>query len=299
MGKLNLLSRIQYLYKYENKNIIQYLKEISNTSSNSMEDILISYDFQAGTYTKSYKENPNAKKHHLKNLIEVLDDLNGCKTILEVGVGEATSLLEIIKSSRVNYDKIFGFDLSWSRIKYAKKLLEEVQLSDVELFTGDLFNMPLANNSIDLVYTVHTLEPNGGKELEALKELYRVANKYVVLVEPYYEGANNEAKERMDRLGYIKGLEDKINQLGYKILLNKALNNDMNPLNPANIIVIEKQKDDHKSSAILCCPITKSPLKFIKGCYYSEESLLAYPLIDGIPCLLSNNAIIATKFLDD
>ncbi|CAM5272174.1 Methyltransferase domain-containing protein OS=Lysinibacillus sphaericus OX=1421 GN=LS41612_21290 PE=4 SV=1 [Lysinibacillus sphaericus] len=66
--------------------------------------------------------------------------------------------------------------------------------------------MPLANNSIDLVYTVHALEPNGGKELEALKELYRVASKYVVLVEPYYEGANSEAKERMDRLGYIKGI---------------------------------------------------------------------------------------------
>ncbi|CAM5272253.1 Methyltransferase domain-containing protein OS=Lysinibacillus sphaericus OX=1421 GN=LS41612_21290 PE=4 SV=1 [Lysinibacillus sphaericus] len=129
--------RIQYLYKHETIDIIQYFKEIYSIlqDTESIEDILISYDFQAGNCTKCYKRNPNAKKHHLKNLIEVLDDLNGCKTILEVGVGEATSLLEIIKSSRVNYDKIFGFDLSWSRIKYAKKLLEEGQLSEVELFT--------------------------------------------------------------------------------------------------------------------------------------------------------------------
>jgi len=32
--------------------------------------------------------------------------------------------------------------------------------------------------------------------------------------------------------------------------------------------------------------------------FFSKESLLAYPVIEEIPCLLPQNAIVATKFLD-
>lgn len=49
----------------------------------------------------------------------------------------------------------------------------------------------------------------------------------------------------------------------------------------------------------LCCPITKTPLLKLESCYYSKESLLAYPILEGIPCLLNNNAIISTKMLED
>ena len=45
---------------------------------------------------------------------------------------------------------------------------------------GDMFNLPITDDSIDLVYTVHALEPNGGKEKEALKELYRITKKYLM-----------------------------------------------------------------------------------------------------------------------
>jgi uncharacterized protein YbaR (Trm112 family) len=49
---------------------------------------------------------------------------------------------------------------------------------------------------------------------------------------------------------------------------------------------------------LLCCPITKTDLIKMNDAYYSKESLLAYPIINGTPCLLPNNAIIATHFLD-
>lgn len=53
-------------------------------------------------------------------------------------------------------------------------------------------------------------------------------------------------------------------------------------------------KNDVKSS--FCCPTTKTPLKFINGAYYSHKSLLAYPVLNGIPCLTKENAIVAAKF---
>lgn len=43
----------------------------------------------------------------------------------------------------------------------------------------------------------HALEPNCGKEEEALRKCLRVARKAVVLVEPVYELASAEAQARM------------------------------------------------------------------------------------------------------
>jgi uncharacterized protein YbaR (Trm112 family) len=37
----------------------------------------------------------------------------------------------------------------------------------------------------------------------------------------------------------------------------------------------------------------------IRDNYFSKESLLLYPIIEMIPCLLPENAIIATHYLDE
>jgi ubiquinone/menaquinone biosynthesis C-methylase UbiE len=102
--------------------------------------------------------------------------------------------------------KVFGFDISWSRVKFAKKLVEEYNMKNVNLFTANLFEIPLLDNSIDIVYTSHSLEPNGGKEKQALKELFRIAKNYIVLLEPSYELASTDARERMINHGYITNL---------------------------------------------------------------------------------------------
>jgi ubiquinone/menaquinone biosynthesis C-methylase UbiE len=33
-----------------------------------------------------------------------------------------------------------------------------------DLVVADLFHIPFADNSVDVVYTSHSLEPNGGRE---------------------------------------------------------------------------------------------------------------------------------------
>src|SRR5688500_6437781 len=99
--------------------------------------------------------------------------------------------------------EILGFDISWSRLKFAKEFLNDFNINNVTLFTANLFEIPLQDDSIDVVYTSHSIEPNGGKEKEALKELYRVTRKYLVLLEPSFEFASDEARARMKQHGYV------------------------------------------------------------------------------------------------
>lgn len=296
MDKLLLLHKIKELYS-ENENIIAYLKKKNNKEQNTLEDILISYDFQAGAYTQGYKENPTHKDEYCTYISAVLDNLGEYNSIVEAGVGEATTLGIVLSKVKRKPKQFYGFDISWSRIKYANTFMEELGFEDVELFTGDLFNMPLKDNSIDIVYTSHSIEPNGGREEDALKELYRVANKYLVLLEPSYELANEEAQKRMKEHGYVTELLCTAQRLGYKIIEHRLFDVSANPLNPTGLLIIEKSGSEEIENP-LCCPVTKTNILKQKNAFYSEDSLLAYPIIDNIPCLLPQNAIIATKFLD-
>ncbi len=55
MDKLKILSKIKEIYE-NGGNIIQYLKNLDGANTNSIEDIMISYDFQAGSYYNNYKK---------------------------------------------------------------------------------------------------------------------------------------------------------------------------------------------------------------------------------------------------
>lgn len=296
MDKLSILNKIKEIYA-NNENIIDYLKSINNEEKTSLEDILISYDFQAGTYTKAYKNDPRSKNEYCYYLAKIINDLGEYNSILEAGVGEATTLAVTLSQLAKQPEKSYGFDISWSRIKYANKLTQEMNLKNVHLFTGDLFNMPLKDHSIDIVYTSHSVEPNGGREREALQELYRVTNKFLILLEPAYELASEVARTRMKQHGYITNLFGTAKDLGYNILEHRLFEISSNPLNPTGIIVIKKEAGDSVASPI-CCPVTKMDIYKKDHAYYSKDSMLAYPILNDIPCLLPQNAIIATKFLD-
>ncbi|MDR3602245.1 MAG: methyltransferase domain-containing protein [Desulfosporosinus sp.] len=296
MEHKKILSRIKSLYS-ENTNIIKYLKELDKSNINSIEDILISYDFQAGTYYQDYKKDPSFRDKYSSYLANIIDNLGQYKTLLEVGVGEGTTLGPLLQCLNNKPDKAYGFDLSWSRIKYANKFLKELGIRNVELFTGNLFSTPIKDNSIDIVYTSHSIESNSGKEKDALVELYRITNKYLVLLEPSYEFASIQAKERMLSHGSVTKLFSTALELGFNVIEHRLFEISSNSLNPTGLIIIKKEFNSEALNP-LCCPLTKTNLIQMNNAYFSEESLLAYPIIDGIPCLMAENAIVATKFME-
>lgn len=298
MEKFKQLQKIKELYS-NGENIIQYLKSIGNNEKNTIEDILISYDFQSGSYIQGFSKNKEYLEKYCSALAKLINEIDNVQSIVEVGVGEATTLNMLIKYLKNKPSNILGFDISWSRLKFGQELLKDFNIFNVNLFTANLFEIPFLDNSIDIVYTSHSIEPNGGKEENALKELYRITKKYLILLEPSFEFANEEAKARMKKHGYVTELYSTAKRLNYKIIEHRLFDYSSNPLNPTGLIIIEK-KETSSNNSNLVCPISQTELlKYSESLLYSKESFLAYPIIDEIPCLLKENSILATHLLTD
>lgn len=255
-GGMTTPRQLKKLYK-SGKNISHYLREQKGIQTNTQEILELSYDIQAG-------------------------------------VGEATTLSGVLKALP-KHIKSYGFDLSWSRVYCAREWLETNDISSTFLCTGELKNIPFMDNSIDIVYTAHSIEPNGGAEEAILKELYRVARKYVILLEPSYELANDKAKQRMLAHGYCQNLIGISEQLGFKIIEHKLFPYSANPLNPTAVTIIEKMTDNSVND-VLACPRYITPLLLKGGHYFSQETQVVYPVLNGIPCLRIDNGILASKF---
>ena len=68
-------------------------------------------------------------------------------------------------------------------------------------------------------------------------------------------------------------------------------------MNPTGVLVIEKRSEANCCEEnIFCDPILKADMRIGNNEYYCEKTMLAYPVILGIPCLLLNNAVVATKY---
>jgi len=288
---------IKDLYDH-GENIMQYLKDSKNIDHNTNEFIQTSYDMQAGSYIDYVEGHKEFWEKYTSAFAQVLNKYPS-NTILEVGVGEATTLVHTMRKLKNSSMQIYGFDISWSRIKMGKEYTEKHQLKNVSLFVADLFHIPIKDNAIDLVYTSHSLEPNGGREKEALKELYRVTNKYLVLLEPAYELADKKAQEAMKQKGYVTNLTEAAKKLKYKIIEHRLFEYSANPMNPSGVIIIEKNAKGVAVKHPMACPITGAELKFQNDSYFCKESMLAYPVIQGIGCLQPENAIIASRYLDN
>lgn len=280
-------------------NISAFLREEKGLNYNTEQIIETAYDLQAGSYI-ARAENPDVAKQLEKytfDIAKIMLSLCQPQSILEAGVGEATTLSGVLKNLQIEVDS-FGFDLSWSRVAYAKKWLQRQGISNVTLCTGSLLHIPFADNSIDIVYTSHSIEPNRGREEPILRELFRVTRKYLILLEPSYELASDEARQRMDFHGYCKGLKGIADSLGYHVLEHQLFPGAIvNPLNPTAITIIRKTtQDDLFPSYTLACPQFKTRLEESSNMLFSPEALMVYPIVAGIPCLRLENGIVASKY---
>ncbi len=290
------LRQLKALYE-KGQNISDILRKEADIADNTQEIVEISYDLQSGSYITAMENEKTAKyqKEYTKEIANTILSLCEPASVLEAGVGEATTLSGVIENLGSEILS-FGFDLSYSRIAYAKKWLEKRNIANSLLCTGSLFNIPFLDSSFDVVYTSHSIEPNGGHEKAILHELYRVTRQFLVLLEPEYELASNAAKKRMNRHGYCKNLKGTADSLDYDVLEHKLFTYESDSLNPTALTIIRKNKGINIPRLTFACPKSKTPLQKIGGALFSQEALMVYPIIRDIPCLRVENGILSSKY---
>lgn len=280
------------------ENAMEYARQVAGTAGNSVAATLIAYDLQAGSYVAGARAKPEYNSRWCTQLAGILDPLltSQC-SLLEVGCGEATTLAGVLQRLNSTPSYALGLDISWSRCNEGYGWLAEKKAS-ARLFVADLFNIPLEDESVDVVYTSHSIEPNGGREESAIRELMRVARRAVVLVEPIYELANTEAQSRMRSHGYVRGLKETAERLGANVNGYRLLDHTSNPLNPSGLVLIEKNGSGKSGTApAWCCPLTHAQMSDLGDVFVSEKTGLAYPVLRSIPLLRAEHGVVASKIL--
>ena len=299
---LNLqnLKEVRDIYK-KGKNVSEYLRKKLNKNNNNSEVIEISYDLQAGSYIEYAKSNSKKISLLTNEFSQILNKhLDNKYSLLDVGAGELTNLTFLLNKIKKKPSKVFAFDISWSRIYLGKKFFEKNikdKKTKLSLFCADIKSIPLKSNSIDVIISIHALEPNGKNLSYLIKELFRVVKKKLILFEPSYELSSLKAKKRMNKLGYIKNIKSIVENLGGSLAEMIPIKNITNRLNQtACYIVYPPKKFDNiqKDKFFFCAPGTNLPLKKDQNFYVSKEIGLAYPIFKEIPLLKKSSSILAS-----
>ncbi|MFB1489893.1 MULTISPECIES: hypothetical protein [unclassified Thiocapsa] len=123
--QLGLLMRGMRSAFARGENAMSYARELlskmgMDERENLLQATLIAYDLQSGAYVKAAKKDPESKRiwcTQIAGLIEPLLPQGG--RVLEVGVGEATTLAGVLKILTDKCSEALGFDISWSRVSVA------------------------------------------------------------------------------------------------------------------------------------------------------------------------------------
>lgn len=283
------------------ENIMSLLRREGGDQGNDQTAILLAYDLQAGSYVANF-----ASETHRQNIDreseEIAAILDGLKpvSLLEAGIGEATGLVPTVSFLKSGTCRSFaGFDLSWSRLAVARRHWQAHRPEPLALFSAEMESIPLADDSVDVVLTIQAIEPNRSREAVIMHELYRIARRYVVLIEPIYELAGAEARARMDSHGYCRGLKQVALEAGWNLVQHRLLDFAPNPLNPPGVLVIEKAGGQGVETPWqLACPFCREPLISHDGHYFCQADGLVFPVLRGVPMLSRANAIVASHFLE-
>ena len=291
----------------EGKNVTQMLRTQANLQENTSEIIEIAYDLQAGTYIESVNAHRDFSMQYAKELANILQEhVSPGDCLLDVGTGEITTLSLVTGNLAVSPERVFAFDISWSRIykgiSFARQRMGD-RFAQLTAFVANMSEIPLPDKSINITISSHALEPNGSILPALLAELFRVTRDRLLLFEPCYEINTEEGQMRMDRMGYIKGLDRIASSLGGTLIDRIALKNVSNPLNPTACYIIRPPFQTlavRRANAVeFSLPGSSLPLQRIEDFYFSHSTGYSFPILKSIPVLKSSVAILASALARD
>lgn len=299
LSRIALLELAREAYE-AGTNVTQALRRQQNTAENNPQIIEIAYDLQAGSYVAFADENIDYVQNYTRQLADNLRPfLDDGGSILDVGCGESTNLVWLLNNLGHDFSAVMGCDISWSRLSigrnYAAQHVSNPCLRP-HTFMSDIGALPLRDKSVDYVISNHALEPNHGRERELLAEIFRVGRKRAILFEPSYEIGDEQARSRMNSLGYIRGLREAAEEMGGRLEHFQPLSLLDNPLNPTvcHVFVPPASQSDGHSAPIFADPGTDRELQLRDDSYFSPATGLSYPIIGGIPVLRLGSAVLTS-----
>lgn len=285
------------------ENVASALRARFGDRLSSQRVIELAYEMQAGSYVEEAKGNWEFRKRQARCLADHLrPHVQSGTSFLDCGSGELTNLALVVLE--LGLEEVLAFDISFSRLSVGKEFAREIlgdRADQITLFSAEMERIPLPSGAVDVVSTVHALEPNGGREAELISELLRVARQKLVLFEPSYEHSSPEGRERMDRHNYVRDLAGAAEQAGGRVESVTMLEVTSNPLNPTACYLISKvggdvavrRDEQQRQTRLFSDPGTDHPLERVSGGYYSAQRGVIYPEIMGVPIVREQSAIIA------
>ena len=273
------------------KNIQLFLNKKTNLDKRKI--IQMSYDIRSGHAIKIFSKRKVFFKKYINEVVNLISkNFHGVKTILDCGSGELLTT-NLLSENMKDLDKLYCFDYSYKRLLDGKNFSNKVSFKSrnkLEIFCADMFNIPLPDNSIDLITTFQSLEPNGSYEYKIIKELLRVSKKGLFLMEPDYENANLKQKKRMRKFNYIKNLPKVFKKLKVKFKVEQMINNGNN-LNRCSAFIVYKKKTKKNNKPCFIDPANKKKLNKMKDFLYEKNDGNLYFSFKSIPILIKEKAL--------
>ncbi|KGJ97002.1 hypothetical protein [Colwellia psychrerythraea] len=269
------------------QNMVKTLIDRGASKSDSIE---ISYELQAGEYTRGFNEKSLRRNKELHKIIDKYLALDGIDSVGVFGVGEAKNWIGYegkIKS-------LFGVELSFSRLRFAFDNISKLKgINSFQLFKGDASEVTFANNSFDLSITLHSIEPNGNEQgAKILENVINSSSKYIILFEPDFSTAHDVMKERMIKNDYVRNIAEKISKNDSVNVIDCFVTEiQENENNKTTCWILEKVNKVKLSEMKLVCPYTNDALVNYKEGLYSPQAGLIYSKINDFFLLNKRDAI--------
>tara|TARA_Y100000590_G_scaffold470631_1_gene667191 strand:- start:4946 stop:5839 length:894 start_codon:yes stop_codon:yes gene_type:complete len=289
--------------KFSNKKNINYSKHLRKFKNlDELEIIKHSYDLQAGSYINFFYKNKKKEKKFTNEIIDIIyKNFGKFESFLDCGCGEMNVTYFLV--NKINFiKKILLFDISLNRLlngqKFLKKELSSTNFKKLNIFASSLDNIPLHDNSINLVFTNHAIESNKENAEQIIKELYRVSNYGMMLNEPNYSNASKKQKKRMVENNYVINIPQILKKLKIKFKKVEIKNSIASHNKTTSFIIYKKILKKNKISFV--DPIYKKPLIKKKNIYISYILNQIHFTYENIPIFDFNKPTIVNKlFLKD
>jgi demethylmenaquinone methyltransferase/2-methoxy-6-polyprenyl-1,4-benzoquinol methylase len=208
-----------------------------------------------GKFSKIYGFIEKSEKSLRKRSLDLLS-LKINETVLEIGFGKGTTLLEILKFVGEG-GNVYGIDLTPEMVYSAKKKLARAGLlKKVNLFEGDARSLPYDNNMFDAVYIASTLElfdtPDIPIVLNEIKRVLKTGGRLCVVSIPK-EGREKKIGVKLFEWSHRTFpkyascrpifIEDSLKNAGYIIIYAEILGT----LSPMKIVIARPKSSINKS----------------------------------------------------